>query len=126
MPEEYIAFVAAVKGLQQADDPNGEPVTYHTLPMAENEWNTRPDTVSYGIVRLDFEASSDTGDDLKASTAYEGSLDLFSMEKSGAGWIPLIKNALIAYFDSSWKLNSLTYERETGLFHWEWVFQCIE
>ena len=85
MPEEYIAFVAAVKGLQQADDPNGEPVTYHTLPMAENEWNTRPDTVSYGIVRLDFEASSDTGDDLKASTAYEGSLDLFSMEKRRCG-----------------------------------------
>lgn len=126
MPEEYTQLVAALKALQQADDPKANPVTYHTLPMAEDEWYTRPDTVSYGMVRLDFEASTDVGDDLKASTAYEGSVDLFSMERSGAGWIPLIKSTLASYCQDSWKLNTHTYERETGLYHWEWVFQVVE
>lgn len=126
MPEEYTSLVAALKALQQADDPKAVPVTYHTLPMAEDEWYTRPDTVSYGTVRLDFEAGADNGDDLKASTAYEGSVDLFSMERSGAGWIPLITGTLESYCQGSWRLNTRTYERETGLYHWEWVFHVVE
>lgn len=125
MPEEYTTLVTALKSLQQAEDPTAEPVVYHTLPMAEDEWYTRPDTVSYGIVSLDFEAEADEGDDGKPDTAYEGSVDLFSMARGGAGWVELITQTLAAHCDSSWSLNSHTYERETGLFHWEWVFQVM-
>ena len=118
MPEEYTQLVTAAKALEQGEEPNTV-----TLPMAEDEWDTRPDTVSYGTIRLDFEADTLTGNDLKCSTAYEGSLDLYSLERSGAGWIPLIKGLLTEHCGAHWSLHHHTYERETGLFHWEWVFQ---
>ena len=118
MPEEFTELVAALKELTQ-----GEGTEQIKLPMAENEWYTRPDDVSYGTVQLDFEADALHGDDIKCATAYEGSVDLFSMVKGGAGWIPLITGALTEHCDGAWSLNSFQYERETGLFHWEWTFQ---
>ena len=121
MPTEYTQLVAALKALTQGETPNTV-----TLPMAENEWNTRPDADSYGIVALDFEADALHGDDIKCATAYEGSVDLFSRKKDGDGWIPLIRETLTAHCDGAWELNSFQYERETGLFHWEWRFQVEE
>ena len=118
MPTEYTDLVAALKALTQGEAPNTV-----TLPMAENGWNTRPDTDSYGIVSLDFEADALYGDNVKAVTAYEGSVDLYSFAKGGAGWIPLITATLTAYCEGCWHLNTHMYERETGLFHWEWAFQ---
>ena len=118
MPTEYTQLVAALKALTQGETPNTV-----TLPMAENEWNTRPDADSYGIVALDFEADALHGDNVKQITAYEGSVDLFSHAKDGAGWVPLIVQTLTDHCESAWSLNAHMYERETGLFHWEWAFQ---
>ena len=119
MSSIYESLVAALKNLTQGTSP--DPVV--TLPMAENEWNTRPDTVSYGIVSLDFEADRIEGDDGKLDISYEGSVDLFSLVKDGAGWVSLITQTLTTYCGPCWSLNSHTYERETGLFHWEWTFE---
>ena len=119
MPEEYTSLVTALKGLTQGEAP--DPVV--KLPMAEDEWNTRPDTVSYGIVSLDFEVDALRGDNKKMVTAYEGSVDLYSLQRDGAGWVPLITGALTEYCECCWSLNHHTYEQETGLFHWEWAFQ---
>ena len=119
MPTEYTNLVTALKGLTQGTAP--DPVI--TLPMAENEWNTRPDSDSYGIVALDFEADALYGDNLKRITAYEGSIDLFSRSKDGSGWVELIAQTLIDYCEGAWSLNSHQYERENNIFHWEWVFQ---
>lgn len=118
MPTDYTQLVAALKALTQGETPNTV-----TLLMAEDGWNTRPDADSYGIVALDFEADALRGDNIKCVTAYEGSVDLFSRKRDGDGWIPLITSALTAHCDGAWHLNSRQYERETGLFHWEWVFQ---
>lgn len=125
MPDEYNLLVADLKTLEQPLDAGTteEDPEMVTLPMAEDEWNTRPDTVSYGTVRLDFEADAFYGDNRKIAAAYEGSVDLFSLVRNGAGWIPLIRAALTRHCDGAWRLNHHTYERETGLFHWEWVFQ---
>ena len=117
MPEEYISLVEDLKNLQQEGA---------NLPMAEDEWYTRPDEVSYGTVSLDFEADALEGNDLKQDTAYSGSVDLFSMVRGGAGWIPLIKGVLEKHCGACWSLNSHQYERETGLFHWEWIFQITD
>ena len=123
MPEEYTNLAEALKTLEQVEDPNAEvPVTV-TLPMAEDEWNTRPDTVSYGTVRLDFEADALRGDNRKVATAWEGSVDLYSLVRGGAGWIPLITRTLTKHCGGCWSLNHHTFERDTGLFHWEWAFQ---
>ena len=121
MPDTYTNLVTALKTLTQGTEP-GE--TY-TLPMAEDEWYTRPDDVSYGIVSIDFESGQLHGDGLKMDTAYEGSVDLFSLTKGGAGWVELITGTLTTYCGGSWSLNSHTYERETGLFHWEWTFEVF-
>ena len=110
----YEKLVQALKSLEQ----NGV-----TLPMTEDEWRTRPEAESYGQVSFDFEAASLDGDSIKLDAAYEGSVDLFSRARSGAGWVPLITGTLETYCDACWSLNSHTYERETGLFHWEWAFQ---
>ena len=118
MPEEYTALVTALKALTQGEAPNTV-----TLPMAEDDWNTRPDTVSYGTVRLDFEVDALTGDNRKVATAYEGSVDLYSLQRDGAGWIQLITAVLTEYCESCWSLNAHMYEHDTGLFHWEWAFQ---
>lgn len=125
MPTEYVSLVEALKSLKQAEDSKAETPVYHYLPMAEDGWNTRPDTVSYGMVQLDFEANADRGNDYKESTSYEGSVDLFSMNRSGAGWVELICSTLDQYCEGSWSLNSHQYERDLGLFHWEWVFQVF-
>lgn len=119
MPEEYTSLVTALKALTQGESP----ATVITLPMAESEWNTRPDAESYGIVNLDFEVDALHGDNRKCVTAYEGSVDLFSRKRDGAGWVPLITGVLTEHCDGCWSLNAHMYERETGLFHWEWAFQ---
>lgn len=118
---QYQSLVSALKSLTQ-----GEAPATVTLPMAENGWNTRPDAESYGIVNLDFEADAFSADNVKADTAYEGSADLFSRSKDGGGWVPLITGTLEAYCDGCWSLNSHTYERDTGLFHWEWTFEVTD
>ena len=123
MFENYNGLVAALKMLQQEEDPAAKDPVMVTLPMAEDEWYTRPETVSYGTVRLDFEADALRGDDRKHAIAWEGSVDLFSLVRSGAGWVDLIMDTLTEHCGGAWSLNSHTYERETGLFHWEWAFQ---
>ena len=114
---EYRNLVNALKALSQDGT---------TLPMAEDEWYTRPDTVSYGTVRMDFESGQIHGNGRKTDTACEGSVDLFSLARSGAGWVKKITEALENHCGGSWNLNSHTYERETGLFHWEWTFEALQ
>ena len=121
MCAEYTSLVTDMKSLTQGETPN-----QITLPMAENAWNTRPDAESWGVIALEFEADALYGDDRKAATAYEGSVDLFSMVKGGAGWIQMITGTLTEHCDGAWSLNSFQYERETGLFHWEWTFDIGE
>lgn len=118
MPDEYTTLVTALKALTKGELPNTV-----TLPMAENEWNTRPDADSYGIVTLEYEVDALNGDNVKNVTAYEGSVDLYSRKKDGDGWIALITGTLTAKCGGCWRLNNHAYERETGLFHWEWVYQ---
>ena len=119
MPEEYTALVTALKNITQGTSPD----LVVKLPMAEDEWNTRPDTVSYGIVLLQYEVDALRGDNRKLDTAYSGSVHLFSLQRDGAGWVPLICDTLTEYCECAWSLNYHTYERDTGMFHWEWAFQ---
>ena len=105
MYEDLVAALKAIDGVQ----------------FAEYEWKTRP-TGNFGTVQLDFEAEDDIGDDCKQDRAWEGSVDLFTR-----GETPLIvaavESALEEICESSWELNSIQYERETGLIHREFIFQ---
>ena len=122
MPDEYLALVAAMKALTK-EATTSEPAV--TLKVAEDGWDTRPDAESYGIIQLDFEADALRGDNRKQITAYEGSMDLYSRKKDGDGWIPLIRNMLEEHCEGSWSLNYHGYERESKLYHWEWMYQVM-
>ena len=121
MLEEYTALVTAMKGLTQASGNTSEPDK--TLPVAEDEWDTRPDADSYGEIQYEFEADHLDGDNRKHDRAFEGSMDLYSYKRNGDGWHALIEQTLTEHCDSCWKLNYHTHETNTSLFHWEWVFQ---
>lgn len=114
MPEEYTALAAAMKALAKGTE---------VLPVAEDEWATRPDADNYGIIALEFEADHYDGDNRKQHRSYEGSMDLYSRKKDGDGWIPLIEGMLTEHCDSCWVMNRPGYENQTRLYHWEWVFQ---
>lgn len=125
MLERYQALVTAMKALEQAEDPNAQDPVTVTLPVAEDEFYTRPDTVSYGLISLDFEAGNLNGDDAKNDVSYSGSVDLFSLVRGGAGWVPMIEETLTEFCGPCWTLNLHSYERETQLFHWEWTFEVM-
>ena len=89
--------------------------------FAEYEWKTRP-AGNFGTVQLDFEAESDNGDDRKQNRAWEGSVDLYTHGKEMI-IVAAVESALEDICESCWRLNSVQYERETGLIHREFVFQ---
>lgn len=92
------------------------------IPCAENEWNTRP-TGDYITYALEFEADADYGDDRKVARAWEGSVDFWGSEKWSAT-ADRIEEALEECCSGLWRCNIRgAWERETGLFRWEWVFQ---
>ena len=120
MLNQFNALVDAMKALTKAAT-TSEPA--EVLPVADNEWNTRPDADRYGEIMYDFEVDSLNGDNLKQDRAYEGSMDLYSRKKDGDGWVPLIEKVLTEHCEGCWRLDYHKKERETDLFRWEWVFQ---
>lgn len=114
MPEEYLALVAEAKALEK----DGV-----RLPMAEDEWNPRPDSDNYGMIALEFEADHMAGDNLKTHRAFEGSIDLYSRNKYGGGWVPVIEQLLTKHCESCWRMNRPGYESGSRLYHFEWIFQ---
>ena len=62
------------------------------------------------------------GDNHHAETATQGTIDLYSLDEDE----PLrgaIERTLDGLPCCGWYLNSVQYEEDTGLIHWEWVFE---
>ena len=121
MFSNYETLKTALKALTMTPVTTSEPEK--TLPVAEEEWKTRPKTGSYGTITYYTEAGQANGDNKKNDRSFAGSFDLFSYNRDGEGWTQLIENALSEHCGASWEENSRQYERDTGLFHWEWVFE---
>ena len=94
-----------------------------TIPVAENDWTSRPQVNTYAIVQLDFEADAFDGDNEKLDRSHAGSVDLFSFSKNGDGQVSEIEAKLTAHCGPCWSLNSRTWEEGTRLHHWEWEFE---
>lgn len=105
MYDELVSALQAIEGVE----------------FAEYEWKTRP-AGNFGTVQLDFEAQDDDGDDLKQDRAWEGSVDLYTHGKEMM-IVAAVESAIESVCGASWELNSVQYERETGLMHREFVFQ---
>ena len=112
MPSEYEALVAALK--------------LTSTPVAEYGWKTRPEGAYY-VVALESEAGRFNADGGKLDRSWEGSLDLFYPKLTDRDdLIEATEEILAETFGASWYLNSTQYERDTGLFHVEWVFEAID
>lgn len=83
-------------------------------------WATAPGT-DYGAVALDGAGASVWADDRMQEQALEGTVDLFTRDEGH----PQMKAVQAALDRSgvSWRLNSIQYEENTGLMHYEWVFE---
>ena len=112
MPSEYEALVAALK--------------LTSTPVAEYGWKTRPEGAYY-VVQLDFESGQLNGDGEKLERSWKGSLDLFYPKLTDRDdLIAEAEETLTEVLGNSWSLNSTQYETGTGLFHVEWVFECLD
>ena len=110
MVNQYENLVTALKAI-------------YGCPFAENGWDSRPETTSWGEVSCDFEADALHGDNVKQARACEGSIDLFSRRKNGEDIPQLIEETLTTVCEGCWHLNNFQWEHENDIFHWEWVFQ---
>lgn len=90
------------------------------IPFAEYAWDTRPDG-AFGVIAIDGEADSLQADDHMVNQAPQGTVDLFTPD-SDRDQMALIQETLNSFDGCAWYLNSVQYEDETRLLHWEWVF----
>ena len=112
MPSEYEDLVAALK--------------LTSTPVAEYGWKTRPEGAYY-VVQLEGDRGSLDADGEKLDRSWGGSLDLFYPKLTDRNdLIDQTEEILTEIFGASWDLNSTQYETGTGLFHVEWVFECLD
>lgn len=90
------------------------------IPLAEYAWDVRPET-DYLVITIDSEANSLEADDKKVNQAPQGTIDLFSMHNDRET-MQTVQNVLNTFDGCAWYLNSVQYEDDTRLLHWEWVF----
>lgn len=90
------------------------------IPFAETAWKKAP-AGSYGVVDLDGQADAVWADNRMKAQAIEGTVDLFT-RGSGEDAAKAVQSAM-GECGVSWRLNSIQYEEDTGLRHFEWVFR---
>lgn len=91
------------------------------IPFAAYRWDIRPAT-SYGTLQLEGGADSVAGDDMILTQGIRGSIDLYATDASTA-WPRTVQDAINGYV--AWRLNSVQYEDDTRLVHYEWVFEAV-
>ena len=90
------------------------------IPLAECAWDVRPDT-DYLVIAIDDEANSLHSDNHKENQAPQGTVDLFTVTNDRSTMLR-VQNVLNTFDGCAWHLNSVQYEDDTRLLHWEWVF----
>ena len=75
----------------------------------------------YGIWAEDGELSSFSGDNIKLEQQIHGTVDFYTLKEFNPV-LDSIQDALEAVAHGHWMLNSVQYEDETNLIHYEWDF----
>lgn len=92
------------------------------IRFAAYAWATPPQDAAWGVVAIDGGFSL-AGDDTHAEDALEGTIDLFTRRLSAADF-EAVSNCLHG-LDICYRLNSVQYEQDTRLLHYEWVWQSV-
>lgn len=82
-------------------------------------WSTSPAS-EYGTIAIDGQNALRAGDRLGEKIP-EGTIDWFTRNPASA--MPGSIEATLDSLGASWYLNSVQYESDTGLIHFEWVWQ---
>ena len=90
------------------------------IPLAEYAWDARPDG-NYLVVGIDGESASLQADGHKVNQAPQGTVDLYS-KTNDREQMQAVQTILNNFDGCAWYLNSVQYEDDTRLLHWEWVF----
>lgn len=80
-----------------------------------------PSTMPPYIVWAEDSDNDLIADNVHAERCYEGTIDLFT-KSEGDALIEAIPSALES-IGAAYYLNSVQYEEDTGLIHFEWVWQ---
>lgn len=75
----------------------------------------------YVVWAEDGESGSFMVNNRKAEQQISGSIDLYT-DREFDPWADRIQEALDALENVTWNLDSVQYEDETGLIHFEWAF----
>lgn len=84
---------------------------HHALPAASPPY----------LVWAEDGANDFTADGRHRERAWQGTIDLYTRDEDD-GLIGAVSKALDGT-PAAWYLNSVQYEEETGLIHYEWVFE---
>lgn len=87
--------------------------------FAKYAWSHAP-ADNYGVIAMDGQNALRAGNRLGESVQ-EGTIDWFTRNPASA--MPGSIEATLDSLGASWYLNSTQYEDDTGLIHYEWVWQ---
>ena len=92
------------------------------IPFAAYQWDKAPEGTSYGVIALEGQQDSVPGDNMIQHQSIRGSIDLFvpGISTDDARTVQDVINGVVA-----WRLNSVQFEDETGLVHYEWIFEQV-
>lgn len=91
------------------------------IPFEEGAWDKAP-AGDYGVYALDGTGETMWADGHMAERAMQGSIDLFARRGPGREQAKKVEAGL-NQLGLSWSLNSIQYESERHITHWEWVFE---
>ena len=94
------------------------------IPFAEYAWDQRP-KVNYGVIAIDGAGESMAADNRIVNQSIEGTIDLFTYNNDRDG-VDQIQSVLNDFAGCAWYLESVQYENDSRMIHWEWVFQLEE
>lgn len=87
--------------------------------FADYAWSHAP-ADNYGVIAIDGQNALRAGD-ATAEKVSEGTIDWFT--RNPASTMPGDVESLLDRLGASWYQNSVQYESDTGLLHYEWVWQ---
>ncbi len=91
------------------------------IPFEEGGWDKAP-AGDYGVYALDMPGDTLWADGHMAERAMQGSIDFFARRGPGREKAKMIE-AELDKLGLSWYLNSVQYESERRITHWEWIFE---
>lgn len=90
------------------------------IRFAAYAWAAPPQTDAWGVLSIDGGFSLD-GDNSHAEDALEGTIDLYTRRLDSADFTSV--DGCLKKLDICYRLNSVQYEQDTRLLHYEWVWQ---